>query len=385
MIHRILKPSKSQSFFIFGARGAGKSTFLMKQFDQKFHYINLLEEKWEARYSKNSDLLISDLLALDSKPKWIVIDEIQKVPKLLDIVHNLIETSGYKFVLTGSSARKLKRGAANLLAGRAFNYQLFPFTHKELKDKFKLDFVLTWGSLPKVFELSPVDRMEYLRSYCQTYLKEEILQEQIVRNGTAFRNFLEVAAQENGKVLNFSKIARDVGIDTKTAQSFFQILEDTLVGFMLPAFHQSTRKSVKLQPKFYIFDLGVKRALEGSLRQKIVSGTSSYGTSFEHFIICEAYRLNSYYRLDYKLSHYQTSAGGELDLILSRGRKIIGIEIKSTETIDPVDVRKVARVAAGIPCSEVYYVSRDPVSTKIDNVQCIYWKDFFKNKKLFID
>ncbi len=385
MIHRILKPSKSQSFFIFGARGTGKSTFLMKQFDQKFHYINLLEEKWEARYSKNSDLLVNDLLALDSKPKWIVIDEIQKVPKLLDIVHNLIETTGYKFVLTGSSARKLKRGAANLLAGRAFNYQLFPFTHIELKDKFKLDFILTWGSLPKVFELSPEDRMEYLRSYCQTYLKEEILQEQIVRNGTAFRNFLEVAAQENGKVLNFSKIARDVGIDTKTAQSFFQILEDTLVGFMLPAFHQSTRKSVKLQPKFYIFDLGVKRALEGSLRQKIVSGTSSYGTSFEHFIICEAYRLNSYYRLDYKLSHYQTSAGGELDLVLSRGRKVIGIEIKSTETIDPVEVRKVARVAAGIPCSEVYYVSRDPVSTQIDNVQCIHWKDFFKSKKLFID
>lgn len=385
MIHRMLKPLKSQSFFIFGARGTGKSTFLMKQFDQKFHYINLLDERWEARYSRNSDLLVSDLAALDSQPKWIVIDEIQKVPKLLDVVHNLIETSGYKFVMTGSSARKLKRGAANLLAGRAFNYQMFPFTYTELKDKFELDFVLAWGSLPKIFELPSADRMEYLRSYCQTYLKEEILQEQIVRNGSSFRNFLEVAAQENGKALNFSKIARDVDVDTKTAQSFFQILEDTLVGFLLPAFHRSTRKSVKLQPKFFIFDLGIKRALEGSLRQKVVSGTSSYGASFEHFIVCEAYRLNSYFRLDYKLSHYQTSAGGELDLILSRGRKIIGIEIKSTEAIDPVEVRKVARVAAGIPCTDVYYVSRDPVSTKIDNVHCVHWEDFFKSKKIFLE
>lgn len=378
MVHRIIKPSKSQSFFIFGARGSGKSTYLKKQFSDLFHYINLLEDKWESRYASKPDLLKNDLLAIRPKPQWVVIDEVQKVPKLLDTVHDLIESDNFKFILTGSSARKLKRGAANLLAGRAFNYEMFPFTHVELQEKFDLDFVLQWGALPKVFSLNEEDRSEYLRSYCQTYLKEEILQEQIVRNGAAFRNFLEVAAQENGKSLNFSKIARDIDVDTKTAQSFFQILEDTLVGFYLPAFHRSKRKSVKLQPKFYIFDLGIKKAMEKSLQQKVLPGTSVYGTAFEHFVICETFRLNSYWRLDYGLSHYQTSAGGEIDLILHRGRKTIAVEIKSTDSVDPVEVRKVARVAEGVNCSAIYYISRDPVDTLIEGIHCVSWQTFFK-------
>lgn len=378
MIHRLIKPSKSQSFFIFGARGSGKSTYLKKQFSEKFHYINLLEDKWESRYVSNPDLLKNDLSILKPKPRWIVIDEVQKIPKLLDVVHNLIESENYKFILTGSSARKLKRGAANLLAGRAFKYDMLPFTHFELAEKFDLDFVLRWGALPQVFSLQETDRNEYLRSYCQTYLKEEILQEQIVRNGLAFRDFLEIAAQENGKSLNFSKIARNIDVDTKTAQSFFQILEDTLVGFYLPAFHRSKRKSVKLQPKFYIFDLGIKKAMEKSLQQTVLPGTSSYGTAFEHFVICETFRLNSYLRLDYGLSHYQTSAGGEIDLILHRGRKTIAIEIKSAESIDPVEIRKIARVAEGLTCSAIYCVSRDPVETIIDGVHCVPWQTFFK-------
>lgn len=379
MILRIIKPSKSQSFFIFGARGSGKSTYLKNQFNADFHYINLLEDKWESRYHSTPDLLKNDLAALKPAPKWVVIDEVQKIPKLLDVVHDLIESENYKFILTGSSARKLKRGSANLLAGRAFNYQMFPFTHIELKEQFNLDFVLQWGALPKVFSLQmSADRAEFLRSYSQTYLKEEILQEQIVRNGTAFRDFLEVAAQENGKALNFTKIAREIVVDTKTAQSFFQILEDTLVGFFLPAFHKSKRKSVKLQPKFYIFDLGVKKAMERSLQQKVVPGTSSYGQAFEHFIICETFRLNSYFRLDYNLSHYQTSAGGELDLILNRSRKVIAIEIKSTDSIDPVEVRKVARIAEGISATKVFFVSKDPVESNIDGVHCLPWRKFFE-------
>lgn len=378
MIHRIIKPSKSNSFFIFGARGSGKSTFLKKQFTEKFHYINLLEDKWESRYSRNPDLLKNDLQKVASHVSWIVIDEVQKIPKLLDVVHDLIESTDLKFVLTGSSARKLKRGSANLLAGRAFKYEMFPFTHLELAEKFDLDFVLRWGSLPQIFSLKSEDRSEYLRSYCQTYLKEEILQEQIVRNGTAFRDFLEIAAQENGKALNFSKIARDIDVDTKTAQSFFQILEDTLVGFYLPAFHRSKRKSVKLQPKFYIFDLGIKKAMEKSLQQTLTPRTASYGLAFEHFIICETYRLNSYLRLDFDLSHYQTSAGGEIDLILHRGRKTIAVEIKSTSSIDPVEVRALSRVAQGINCSTVFCISNDPVETEIEGVQCLPWKKFFE-------
>ena len=378
MVHRIFKPLKTRSFFIFGARGTGKSTYLNEQFSEEFHSVNLLEEKWESRYSSHPDLLAADLKALKPSPRWVVIDEIQKAPKLLDVVHQLIESTNYKFIMTGSSARKLKRGSGNLLAGRAFNYQMHPFTHSELGERFSLDLVLRWGSLPSVVSMNDEERTEYLRSYCQTYLKEEILQEQIVRNGQAFRGFLEVAAQENGKTLNFSKVARDIDVDTKTAQSFFQILEDTLVGFFLPAFSRSSRKSVKLQPKFYLFDLGVKKALERSLQQEVTPRTSSYGQAFEHFIICECFRLNSYNRLDYGLSHYQTTAGGELDLILHRGREVFAVEKKSNDSIDPIDVARIARVAKPLKPTKVFYVSQDPTRSLVDGVHCLHWTDFLE-------
>lgn len=362
---------------MFGSRGTGKSTFIKTHFSRNAHVISLLEDQWESRYSRSPDRLMQDILALPKKPDWVVIDEVQKIPKLLDIVHHLIEEEKIKFILTGSSARKLKRGSANLLAGRAFQYHLFPLSHLELAEAFDLDFVLNWGSLPRVFSLEKEERNEFLRAYAQTYLREEILQEQLVRQGASFRQFLEVAAQENGKTLNFTKIARGIDVDTKTVQSYFQILEDTLVGFFLPAFHRSTRKSVKLQPKFYLFDLGVKKALEASLQEKITPKTYSYGAAFEHFIICETMRLNSYYRTDYTLSHYQTTAGGEIDLILHRGRETIAIEIKSSETIDEVQVQKMSRVSEALNPKNKIYLSQDTVSTKIGDVQCMHWRRFF--------
>ncbi|MGZ3779967.1 MAG: ATP-binding protein [Pseudobdellovibrionaceae bacterium] len=375
MFHRILNPLKSQSFFIFGARGTGKSTFVRTQFNEGTYTINLLEETFFLRYSRNADQLIADLKTVD--PKWtVVIDEIQKVPRLLDTVHHLIETDGRKFILTGSSARKLKRGAANLLAGRAFQYNLFPLTYRELGSSFNLDQVLRWGSLPKIFSLSDNERDEFLRSYAQTYLKEEILEEQLVRNGISFRNYLEVAALENGKTINFTKISRDIDVDPKTTQNYFQILEDTLIGFFLPGFHQSVRKSVKQQPKFYLFDLGIKRALAQELRSEIGPRSSAYGHAFEHFIICEIYRLNSYYRADFSLYHYQTTSGGEIDLVMKRGREIIAIEIKSSTAIDLTEVSKLKRIAPDIKATKAYYLSQDPVESIMNNVHCIFWRDF---------
>lgn len=379
MIHRILKPLLSQSFFIFGARGVGKSTFVREQIESKSIFsINFLESEVESRYLQKPDLLINDLAALKLKPEWIFIDEVQKVPKILDIVHLLIEEKKYKFILTGSSARKLKKGAANLLAGRAFTNYLFPLTHEELGHNFSLEEVLNWGSLPKIFSLNKAERIEFLRSYCQTYLKEEILQEQIVRNGQSFRRFLEVAAQENGKTLNFSKIARDINVDTKTAQSYFQILEDTLVGFFLTAFHTSARKSVKQQPKFYLFDLGVKKALELSIGEAVSPRTATYGLAFEHFIICECFRLNQYMKKDFSLYHFQTNTGGEIDLILQKGKKTIAVEIKSADRIDEVEVRKFDRTCENIRISEKYFVSQDPKASLFGGVECLHWKDFFK-------
>ncbi len=378
MIHRLLSPSSARSFFVFGARGTGKSTFIKHQWDQSHYYVNLLLDRWETRYSRSPDSLISDIEALKPKPKWVVIDEIQKVPKLLDIVHEMIESKKIKFALTGSSARKLKRGAANLLAGRAFQYELFPLTHRELKDKFNLESVLNWGSLPNVFELSSADRIEYLNSYTRTYLKEEILQEQIVRKSIIFSRFLEIAAQENGKSLNFAKIARDIGSDIKTVQSYFQVLEDTLIGMLIPAYNRSARKSVKHRPKFYIFDLGIKKAMEGSLDAPLTKRTSAYGMAFEHFCINEMIRLNSYSRSGYTFSHYQTTAGGEIDLILTKGKTIYSIEIKSSEAIDRVEVNKLERVAEALSPTRIFYLSQDKTSSKIGKVECMHWQSFMK-------
>ena len=377
MFPRNIKASFSNSFFLFGARGTGKTTWLEEHLPQA-HVVDLLEDKWEARYLRSPDQLKADLEALSPRPEWVVIDEVQKVPKLLDTVHQLIEKKRWRFALTGSSARKLKRGGANLLAGRAFEYRLFPLTSVELGKTFVLDDVLNWGSLPKIFSLNASDRAEFLRAYASTYLREEILQEQLVRNVIAFRQVLEVAAQENGKALNFAKMGRDVGVDHKTAQTFFQILEDTLVGFFLPAFHRSRRKSDRQQPKFYLFDLGVKRALQSALTEQLTPRTSGYGDAFEHFVICEIHRLNHYARRDWNLFHYQTNAGGELDVVLHRGKQTVAVEIKSTDRIDEVEVRRVARVAEGIRPTKQFFVSNDTVTTEIEGVRCLHWRAFLE-------
>lgn len=383
MFHRLLSISSTQSCFLFGARATGKSTFLQSQLNRPLHFINLLESGPYQRYGNQPDLLINDVTKLSKSESFIVIDEIQKLPQLLDVVHHLIESKKIKFILTGSSARKLKRGSANLLAGRAFQYFMHPLTSIELGDAFDLNQTLMFGSIPKVIALSNDDKIEFLRSYSNTYLKEEILEEQLVRNTFAFRNFLEVAAQENGNTLNFTKIAKDLNIDYKTAQTFFQILEDTLVGFFLPAYHKSTRKSVKHQPKFYLFDLGIKRALEHSLQQPLNVSTSAYGKAFEHFIICEIFRLNSYYKLDFSMSHYQTSAGGEVDLILHRANEVIAIEIKSSTMIEKDKVRKFSKASEPLKPNRKIYISQDEHSSLHENVECFHWLDFLHNLKSY--
>jgi predicted AAA+ superfamily ATPase len=337
--------------------------------------IDLLSEASESRYWNHPDLLLADISA--RKYKWVIIDEVQKVPKLLDLVHKAIEEHKVKFILTGSSARKLKRGGANLLAGRAFLFYLFPLTHTELGPRFDINEVLSWGALPQVFKMqTDMDKKNFLVSYAKTYLREEIIAEQLVRNTDGFRGFLEIAAQMNGKSLNFSKIGRECGIDSKTVNTFFQVLEDTLMGFWLPGFHRSVRKAQKAQPKFYFFDLGVQRALEGTLESPPVPGTSTYGQYFESFLINEIFRFNSYSGKDYRLSFYQTTTGQEIDLVLSKGMNDILVEIKSNTQIDAIEVAKMNRITAGFKKSTKYYVSQDPIRSQVEGIHCLHWRDF---------
>ena len=266
MIDRLAKLSKSNSFFLLGPRGSGKSTLIKQRYLKKDNlYIDLLDPKVEDQYRIHPNMLREQIEAAPHL-KWVVIDEVQKLPKLLDVVHQLIESTKVKFILSGSSARKLKRGGANLLAGRAFVFHLYPFIAFELNTQFELASFLQWGALPKLLSFKREhDKREYLRSYALTYLKEEIQMEQIVRKLDPFRKFLEVAAQMNGKTINYSRIACDIGVDTTTVQNYYTILEDTLVGFYLRSYHTSLRKSQKLSPKFYLFDTGVCRALKRTL------------------------------------------------------------------------------------------------------------------------
>lgn len=379
MFQRLIKLPKTQSFFLFGPRGAGKSTLLNERFSkQNTHFINLLIPKEEDRFSRTPELFQAEIEALSPKITNVVVDEIQKVPKLLDLVHHMIETAKNKrrFILTGSSARKLKRGKANLLAGRAVTKNLFPLTQLELADAFDLDSILAWGSLPKIFSLkNDEERMEFLQTYALTYLKEEIQLEQLVRNLDPFRRFLEVAAQSDGKVVNYLNIARDTGTDPKTVKSYYEILEDTLVGFYLESFHTSVRKRIKVSPKFYFFDLGVSRALSRQLTMKAAKSTSYYGELFERLVVLELYRQESYLNREYRLTFLQTEDDAEIDLVVERpGKPLALIEIKSTNQVREDMLRRLAHFQNDFPKASFFCFSNDPIEKKFGKISALPWR-----------
>ena len=378
MISRPLHPSDRRSFFLFGARGTGKSTFLRRRFaGTRTLWIDLLVAEEEDRYARRPDELAERLEAAVPSPDWVVVDEVQKVPKLLDVVHHLIEERGQRFALTGSSARKLKRGVADLLAGRALVHHLHPFTRAELGADFRLDSALTYGTLPGQLDLeAPDEKRAFLRAYALTYLKEEVWAEQAVRKLDPFRAFLEVAAQSNGELLNFSRISRDVGVDTKTVQAYFQVLEDTLLGFMLEPYHMSVRKRQTHAPRFYLFDLGVKRALDRTLTVELRPGTHAYGRAFEHLVIAEAIRRSHYLQNDYRFSYLRTKDGAEVDLIVERpGRSTALVEIKSSLRIDEADLRGVRRFHEDMPHTEAFCLCLEPAARKVGSVTVLPWEE----------
>lgn len=376
MVNRILTPTESYSYFLFGARGTGKTTLLKGQFTgDNSWYVDLLDPDIEDRYSKRPALLERDLAAHPVSQRTVILDEIQKVPRLLDVVHKIIGQGSRRFILTGSSARKLKRGGADMLAGRAFVYHLHPLTTTELGERFDLHVALNWGTLPWISCCNnDQDRVEYLRAYAHTYLREEIIAEQSVRKLPPFRRFLEIAAQGNGRIINFSRIADDVGVATVTVQSYFSILEDTLIGFLLPAYHTSARKQQSHAPKFYFFDTGVRRSLEGTLQSGIVEKTYGFGDAFEHLVILEILRAIDYRRLDWKLSYLRTNHGAEIDVVIERpGLPLVLVEIKSTEKLVDRDVSTLNRFASDMPDAHCYCLSRDCNPAQIGKARCRHW------------
>ncbi len=378
-VRRLPQLPTKNSFFLFGARGTGKSTLLAQCFpSEETLFIDLLDPEQEERLARNPAELQQRIAALASGVRRVVIDEVQRQPKLLDQVHRLIETTDLQYVLTGSSSRKLRRGSANMLAGRAFVHALFPFTARELGKEFDLMGALTWGTLPRMSHLKEdEERAQFLRAYALTYLREEIVMEQLVRKLDPFRLFLEVAAQSNGTIVNYSRIAQDTGVDSKSVQTYFEILEETLVGFHLVPFHRSVRARQRSNPKFYFFDTGVARALSRSLTIPLQSGTFAFGNTFEQFLVAEIHRMASYLRPDWRFFYLRTKDDAEIDLIIERpGEPLALVEIKSGDRMQERDCAALARFAPDLDPCECFCLSLDPHRKRIGPVECWHWRDW---------
>ena len=339
---------KKQSVLILGPRGSGKSYYinhLLKPTADKIVF-DLLESETYGQLLKNPGFLSKSVgYRLESTENLVVfVDEVQKVLALLDEVHHLIEKFGKRvvFILTGSSARKLRKSHANLLAGRAVYIPFFPFNMMDIDLSNNLERVLQYGALPKAFLEDDLFLVEnYLRTYTHIYLKEEVQQESLTRNIDIFSRFLEFAAFENGNPINYSKIAKQLGVSLKTVQGHYQILEDTLLITKIPAWTFSIRKQLIQMPKYYFFDNGVLNSLTGELKTELKESSYRYGNLFENLVVNEMIRYNDLMQLDYKFYHYRTNHGSEIDLILQKSIKSppIAVEIKSTSFPENINLK----------------------------------------------
>jgi predicted AAA+ superfamily ATPase len=332
---RQLRPP-GRSFFLFGPRGTGKSTWIRKHFPQALT-IDLLHSETYLELARHPENLRA-MAANGPTGSWVCIDEVQKLPQILDEVHALIEERGLRFALTGSSARKLRRGGANLLGGRAVTAEMTSLSASELGEDFQLDRFLEFGGLPLVAQ-DPADAREILSAYVHTYLKEEIQAEQLVRKVEPFSRFLEVAGTLNGQVVSASNVARDAGVPRASVDSYFSILQDTLLGRMLRAYHPGARVREAAHPKFYWFDPGVARACAGMLRDK--PDRSELGFSFETWVLHELDVYNHTRGIGAPIYYYRTGAGVEVDFVVETRRKTASrkaenvlIEVKLAERWD---------------------------------------------------
>ena len=378
MLNRILQISKELdgSIFLFGARQTGKSTVLRQQFPDSI-YIDLLDSEIKSRFFRRPVLLYEMLI---DKPEGslIIIDEIPEVPELLNEVHRLISERQHIFILCGSSARKLKRRGKNTLGGRALPVYLYPFVSNEIPD-FDINHAISYGMIPSHYLAKDPSRR--LSAYIDVYLKEEIKEEALVRDLGAFQRFLEVAALTDGEMVNYNNIAQDCGVSATTVSAYFDILEDTLIGYRIPAYTKVIKRRLIQSPRFYYFDVGVVNHLLH--RKQLVRGSSDYGHAFEHLVIQELYAWLHYTHSDEVLSYWRTYSGMEVDAIIGDAR--IAIEIKSVEEVQTRHLKGLKTFGEEHPQSRRIIVSLDKISRRMGEIECIYVIDFFKmlwNKSL---
>ena len=397
-IGRILKLPLKHSFFLFGPRQVGKTTLIKNSFglDSCLIYDLLIPEELR-RLKMNPGRLRDEIIYRDSKYTHVFIDEVQKLPEILDEIHYLLENMKKPpaFIVSGSSARKLKRSNANMLGGRAFSFSLFGLTHLELmqSSKFSLYRSLEFGSLPAIYLLSMgdgtvaeigvrqqcQDAILALRSYVNTYIKEEIQMEALVRNLDTFTEFLKLAADENTNVLNYSNIASDIGVSSATVKEYYQILEDTLLGFYLRPYSSRLRKKLSKHPKFYFFDTGVTRALQQKLSLELTPKTKEFGKAFEHFIIKEFIYTANYLNPDYKFSYYRTENNAEVDLIIEAPTgKVFAVEIKASDTPKNSELKGLKSFKTLVPKTSLICASLAEKRYKLDEDIWVYpWAEVF--------
>lgn len=296
---------------------------------------------------------------------------------MLDLVHQYIQKypQRFIFILIGSSARKLRASGANMLAGRAFLYNLFPLTFIELEKDFDLIEYLRYGGLPQIYNFKQdKEKISFLKAYALTYLKEEVWAEHLIKNLDPFRNFMEIDSQVNGEIINYTKIAQLVGTTTKTIQTYFDILNETYIGINLNAYHSSARKRIIQSPKFYFIDPGVKRALDNTLTLDYVAHTYAFGRAFEHFVITQIYFLNSYLQKNFRLFYLKTKDGAEIDLIIELpSKKLILVEIKSTNRGDTIDCKNLKSFKKDLPAIKAFVLSQDPLERVVDGIRFVKW------------
>jgi predicted AAA+ superfamily ATPase len=344
-------------------------------FPEAIRYDLLLSTEYQ-RLLREPKLIREQCLAsgldANSQRDPIIIDEIQKLPILLDEVHWLMEKKGLRFILCGSSARKLKRGHANLLGGRAIRYEMYPLVFPEIPN-FSLIKALNSGLIPRHYDGDKPERL--IQSYVGDYLKEEIAAEALTRNIPAFSRFLEVAALSNGEILNYTNIARECGVSSPTVKEYFQILEDTLIGRQLPAFRKRKKRRLVTSPKFYFFDLSPVIYL--TRRGKVVQGSELFGRAFEHYIWMEIVCHSSYSELFYPISYWRTASGFEVDFIL--GDHEIAIEVKSTELASATHLKGLRRFKEEYTVRRSILVSLDSKPRKTeDQIEILPWQEFLK-------
>ncbi|CAB1083467.1 FIG00550230: hypothetical protein [Olavius algarvensis Delta 1 endosymbiont] len=358
-----------KSFFLFGPRATGKTTLIRQQLAKNATVIDLLDSRYFLRLSSAPHELESLIEAAPAK--IVVIDEIQRVPELLNEIHRLIETQNLTFLLTGSSARKLRRGQANLLAGRLWVAGMFPLIHREIGD-FDLSRYLQYGGLPAVY-LSAYPEEE-LNAYANTYLKEEIMAEGLIRRLPPFSRFLKTMALANGEMINFTKLANDCQVPPSTVTEYVHLLEDTLVGFLLPAWTESKKRKAIRTGKFYFFDPGVTHMLAGT--ETLDRNSDLYGKSFEQFIFMELRAYLSYRRINTPLTYWRSKNGHEVDFLLGTRT---AIEVKATNKVAKNDFKGLKYLNEEGVFQDFILVSQDPVSTRTGNILAISWQKFLSD------